>query len=191
MADLTETQLTSETVYEGKLLQVYRDEVRLPDGRTSIREYIRHPGAAVMIPILENGNLVMERQFRYPLGKELWELPAGKIDPGESPLESARRELLEETGYRGSAFTKVGVLHPCIGYSNEVIHIYIVEGLTFHREQQDKDEFVETFELGLDAALEAVRTGRITDAKSMVGVLWGEKFFRNEWAPAAADIREG
>jgi len=191
MADLTETQLTSETVYEGKLLQVYRDEVRLPDGRTSIREYIRHPGAAVMIPILENGNLVMERQFRYPLGKELWELPAGKIDPGESPLESARRELLEETGYRGSAFTKVGVLHPCIGYSNEVIHIYIVEGLTFHREQQDKDEFVETFELGLDAALEAVRTGRITDAKSMVGVLWGEKFFRNEWAPAATDIRGG
>lgn len=190
MADLTETQLTSETVYEGKLLQVYRDEVRLPDGRTSIREYIRHPGAAVMIPMLENGNLVMERQFRYPLGKELWELPAGKIDPGESPLDSARRELLEETGYRGSTFTKVGVLYPCIGYSNEVIHIYMVEGLTLHREQQDKDEFVETFELGLDAALEAVRTGRITDAKSMVGVMWGEKFYRNDWQPVAADIRE-
>ncbi|MEJ2050966.1 MAG: NUDIX hydrolase [Calditrichota bacterium] len=190
MADLTEKQLTSEKVYEGKLLHVYRDEVRLPDGRTSIREYIRHPGAAVMVPFLDNGNLIMERQFRYPLREELWELPAGKIDPGESPLESAKRELQEETGYRGETFTRVGILHPCIGYSNEVIYIYMVEGLTFHRDQQDKDEFVETFEIDLDDALEAVRTGRITDAKSMVGVLWGEKFYRSEWPVASAEVRE-
>ncbi len=183
MAELTEKQLASTNVFDGVLLHVYRDEVTLPDGRTSIREYIKHPGAAVMVPILENGDIVMERQYRYPLGRELVELPAGKIDHGEDPIESARRELLEETGYEGDWFTKVGILHPCIGYSDEVIHIYIVEGLTFHQEQQDKDEFIETFTLPFNEALDAVKTGEITDAKSMVGILWAEKYVSGEWKP--------
>ncbi|HKJ68238.1 MAG TPA: NUDIX hydrolase [bacterium] len=183
MTELTEKQLTSTSVFDGVLLHVYRDEVELPDGRTSIREYVKHPGASVMVPLLDTEDIVLERQYRYPLGRELVELPAGKIDQGEDPIESARRELLEETGYEGDRFTKIGILHPCIGYSDEVIHIYIVEELTFHREQQDKDEFIETFTLPFDEALDAVRTGEITDAKSMVGILWAEKYVRNIWKP--------
>jgi len=189
MADLREKQLRSDKVFSGVLLHVYKDEVELPDGRTSIREYIKHPGAAVMIPVLENGNLVLERQYRYPVGKEMWELPAGKIDAGEDPVESARRELLEETGYQAGLLTRLGKLHPGIGYSNEVIYIYIAERLTFHEEQQDHDEFIETFELRLDDALEAVRTGKITDAKTSVSIFWAEKYLNGEWASEQEESR--
>ncbi len=184
MDRLTEKQLTSENVFDGVLLDVYRDEVELPDGRTSVREYIKHPGAAVMIPVLDNGDILFERQYRYPLGKALYELPAGKIDPGEDALQSARRELLEETGYEGASFTKLGELNPCIGYSDEVIHIYLVEGLAFHGQQQDQDEFIHTFKLSLRDALEYIRTGKITDAKTMVSVFWIEKYMTGEWSPA-------
>lgn len=134
-----------------------------------------------MIPILPNGNLVMERQFRYPVGEEMWELPAGKIDEGEDPVESARRELLEETGYGAKKLTALGKLHPGIGYSNEVIYIYAAEDLTFHAEQQEHDEFIETFELSLDKALGAIRSGKITDAKTMVSIFWAEKYLNGEW----------
>lgn len=181
MADLTEKQLSTQNVFDGVLLHVFKDKVKLPDGSTSIREYIKHPGAAVMIPIMENGNIVFERQYRYPLGMELMELPAGKIDAGENPVDSARRELLEETGYEANSLKKLGKLHPCIGYSDEVIHIYMAEELTFHEEQQDKDEFIETFEMTLADALESVRTGKITDAKTMIGLFWAEKYLSGEW----------
>ncbi|MCF7804588.1 MAG: NUDIX hydrolase [Candidatus Marinimicrobia bacterium] len=183
MADLTETQLSSEKVFSGVLLHVYKDEVELPDGGKSIREYIKHPGASVMIPVLNNGDLVMEKQFRYPVGEEMWELPAGKIDEGEDSGESAYRELLEETGYEAGNLIRLGKLHPGIGYSNEIIHIYVAEDLTFHEEQQDHDEFIETFTLSLNEALDAVRSGKITDAKSMVGIFWAEKYLNGEWKP--------
>ena len=182
MTQLTESQVESAKVFDGVLLQVYKDRVVLPDGRESVREYIRHPGAAVMIPLLKTGELIMERQYRYPLRQELLELPAGKIDAGEDPVESARRELLEETGYRGGRFTRLGVVHPCIGYSDEVIYIYLVENLTFHSERQDKDEFIETFRIGLQDAVEGIRAGRITDGKTITGIYWAEKLVRNEWA---------
>ncbi|MBD3276032.1 MAG: NUDIX domain-containing protein [Candidatus Marinimicrobia bacterium] len=181
MADLTEKQLSTSNVFDGVLLHVYRDEVKLRDESTSIREYIKHPGAAVMIPILENGNIVFERQYRYPLGMELLELPAGKIDDGEEPVDSARRELLEETGYEAKSLKKLGKLHPCIGYSDEVIYIYLAQDLIFHEEQQDKDEFIETFEMTLAGALEGVRTGKITDAKTMISLFWAEKYLSGDW----------
>ena len=183
MSDLAEKQLHSENVFDGVLLHVYQDQVELPNGRESIREYIKHPGASVMIPLTENGEVILERQYRYPLGRELIELPAGKIDPGEDPLESARRELEEETGYSGGQFVRLGKLNPCIGYSDEVIYIYLVTDLTFVEERQDTDEFIETFRLPLDDALEAVRTGEITDAKTMIGLFWAEKYVNEKWSP--------
>ncbi len=181
MTDLVEERLDSEQVFDGVLLHVCRDSVKLPDGRESVREYIRHPGAAVMIPVLENGHLVMERQYRYPLGMELLELPAGKIDAGEDPMESARRELLEETGYHAGRLTRLGKLHPCIGYSDEVIHIFLAGELTFQQEQQDKDEFIETFEISLEDALAGIRSGTITDSKTITGIFWAEKLRSGEW----------
>ncbi len=181
MSDLLEKQQSTENVFDGVLLHVYRDKVELPDGGTSVREYIKHPGAAVTIPILENGNIVFERQYRYPLGMELLELPAGKIDKGESAEDSAKRELLEETGYEAKQLTALGKLHPCIGYSDEVIYIYLAEELTFHTEQQDNDEFIETFEMSLEDSMEGIRTGKITDAKTIISLFWAEKYLYGNW----------
>jgi len=127
--DLTEHPISSEVVYDGKLLHVRRDKVRLPDGAVAEREYVRHPGAVLIIAVLENGELVMERQFRYPLRRDMIELPAGKIDPGEPPLETAKRELLEETGYAASGWRHLATIHLAIGYSDEHIEIFLAEGL--------------------------------------------------------------
>lgn len=181
MSDLQEKQLTTENVFDGVLLHVHRDEVELPNGHQTVREYIKHPGASVMIPVTNDGQIIFERQYRYPLQMELIELPAGKIDPGEDPLVTARRELEEETGYVGESFVELGLLHPCIGYSNEVIYIYLVKNLTFTEEQQDKDEFIETFQMSLDDALNAVRTGEITDAKTIISLFRAEKYLNGEW----------
>src|ERR1035437_5454818 len=123
--------LSSEAVFDGCLLKVRSDVVRLPDGSESVREHIAHPGAVVMIAILENGKLLFERQFRYPLGQVFLDLPAGKIDPGEPPLDTARRELREETGYRAKSWRHLGTMHPCIGYSNERIEIFLSQGLSY------------------------------------------------------------
>jgi len=188
MSDLREKQLTTENVFDGVLLHVYRDEVELPNGHHTVREYIKHPGAAVMIPITDDGQIIFERQFRYPLDMELIELPAGKIDPGEDALDSAKRELEEETGYVGETFIDLGLLHPCIGYSDEVIYIYLVKNLTFVEEQQDKDEFIETFEMSLGEALDAVRSGQITDAKTIISLFRAEKYLTGEWEESEASI---
>lgn len=173
--DLTETRISSETVFQGNLLHVKRDLVRLPDGSETGREYIVHPGAVLVIPLLDNGRIVMERQFRYPLGKSFIELPAGKIDPGEDPLVTGKRELLEETGYSAEAWQYVTALHPCIGYSNEVIHIYLARGLREGDHQRDHDETLEVFSLGLSEAMEMVARGEITDAKTVIALFWAEK----------------
>jgi len=181
MGVLAEKTLSTEQIFDGVLLKVYRDEVELPDGRASVREYIRHPGAAVMIPVREDGSIVFERQYRYPVGAEMVELPAGKIDPGESPQQSAERELLEETGYRGGQFISLGKLHPGIGYSDEQIFIYLVTDLEYHQENQDSDEFIETFEWSLEEGLEAIRTGVITDAKTIIALFRAEKYLDGSW----------
>jgi ADP-ribose pyrophosphatase len=184
--DLTERQLSSETVYHGKLLQVKRDEVMLPNGGRSAREYIVHPGAVVIIPLLDNGDILLERQFRYPLGRDFVELPAGKIDPGESELDCAQRELLEETGYTATDWQYLTTVYPCIGYSDERLVYYLAKGLTYSGHRPDDDEFLEIFQLPVAEAIESVRNGGICEVKTITGLFWLEKVLHGVWSGEAA-----
>ncbi|MFH1493417.1 MAG: NUDIX hydrolase [Pseudomonadota bacterium] len=181
-SDLTEKQLSSQTVYRGGLLHVKEDRVQLPNGQSARREYILHPGAVVIIPLLANGQVVMERQFRYPLNRDLYELPAGKLDAGETALLCGQRELLEETGYSAANWRYVATIHPCIGYSNESMSLFLAQDLTEGVHQRDGDEFLEVFTVSLSEALEWVRIGRITDVKTVIGLFWAEKIL-NGWLP--------
>jgi ADP-ribose pyrophosphatase len=170
-AHLIETRIASEDVFDGSLLHVKRDTVRLPDGKIATREYIAHPGAAMIIPRLPDGMLLMERQFRYPHHRVFIEFPAGKIDAGEQPTATAARELLEETGYTAARWAHIGTLHPLITYSTERIEIYLADELTFVGARLDAGEFVETFTVTLDEALKWLDRGEITDVKTMLGLL--------------------
>ena len=173
---LLESCIDTETVFKGKLLEVRRDRVRLPDGQEATREYIVHPGAVVILALLGNGNLLFERQFRYPVGKVFLELPAGKIDPGEDILETARRELQEETGHCAANWRRLGVLHPCIGYSNERIEIFLAREVTcLGTPRLDPGEFLDVVELSPAAAQEAVWDGEITDGKTIAALYWLNK----------------
>ncbi|MQY51147.1 NUDIX hydrolase [Rhodocyclus tenuis] len=182
---LHEEPLASEQVFAGRLLDVRRDRVRLPDGSESVREYVRHPGAVVIVAELPNGELLFERQFRYPLHRVFLELPAGKIDAGEDILATAQRELREETGHVADAWLHLGVMHPCIGYSNERIEIFLARGVRRVGEQQlDAGEFLDVLSLSFAAAVEAVASGEITDAKTITAL------FRAALSPSApADWR--
>ena len=170
---LIESEIDSETVFSGALLEVRKDRVRLPNGKESLREYIVHPGAVVILAFLDNGRLLFERQFRYPLRRVFLELPAGKIDPGEAILDTARRELLEEAGYVASDWEYIGVMHPCIGYSDERIEIFAARGLHLAAEiQLDHNEFLEVVEVTPEDAKAAVWNGQITDAKTISALYW-------------------
>lgn len=164
---LCERALGSEQVFDGVLLKVWRDRVKLPGGGESVREYVRHPGAVVVVARLQDGTLLLERQFRYPLGRAFLEFPAGKIDPGEDVLDCAKRELREETGYEASAWRYVGVMHPCIGYSDERIEIFVADGLSHVGHAWDEGEFLEVLNWPVQAVEAAIHAGRITDAKTI------------------------
>ncbi|MDE2366888.1 MAG: NUDIX hydrolase [Betaproteobacteria bacterium] len=179
--DLTEEPVSSLSVYDGDLLHVRVDRARLPGGKIAVREYITHPGAVVIIPLLANGDLVLERQHRYPLHRDFYELPAGKIDSGEDPLACAKRELLEETGYTAKSWRYITTLHPCIGYSDEKLIYYLAEELAFEGASPDDGEHMEVFTLSLATALEWIKEGKITDNKSVSGLFWAEKLLRGEW----------
>lgn len=173
---LLESMVSTERVFEGVLLKVNKDEVLLPNGKHSIREYISHPGAVVIMGFLDNGNLLFERQYRYPLRQVFLELPAGKIDPGEDILATAQRELLEETGYVAGEWRYVGVMHPCIGYSDERIEIFSAHGLRHTGDRQlDHNEFLDVVELSPAAAKDAVWNGEITDSKTITALYWLER----------------
>ena len=174
--DLTEHFVAGGLVYDGELLKVRRDEVRLPNGRHAAREYIRHPGAVAIVPIFDDGRVLLERQFRYPHGREFIELPAGKLDPGEAPLVSAQRELLEETGYVAGEWTRLGVIHTAIAYTDEAITVFLARRLELRERKLDDGEFLEVFTVAFDEAIAMVRDGRITDAKSVAGLLWMKSF---------------
>ena len=178
--DLKETCLESAVMYEGSFLRLCKDNVRLPDGAVSSREYITHPGAVAVLAILDNGNLVMERQFRYAPQREFIELPAGKIDHGEDILLTAQRELLEETGYVAREWIHLTTAWPCIGYADERMEYFIARGLTHQGSSLDHGEFLEVLELSLPEAIEWVRLGKINDSKTIVGLFWLEKYL-NDW----------
>ena len=180
-ADLTESTLSTEPVYTGKLLHVHRDGVRLPDGNESVREWVDHPGAVIVVGVLDNGKLLFERQYRYPLRRVFLELPAGKIDRGEHELDTARRELREETGYRAKTWRHIATMHPCIGYSNERIEIFFAHGLSYVGHELDHGEFLEVIEMSLTDALLAVRDGEITDGKTIAALMWADKVFSGVW----------
>lgn len=175
-AHLVESEIASETVFKGLLLEVRKDRVLLPNGKESLREYIVHPGAVVVLAFLDNGNLLFERQFRYPLRRVFLELPAGKIDPGEPILDTARRELLEETGYVAATWEHLGVMHPCIGYSDERIEIFAARELHLAGEKQlDHNEFLDVIEISPEEAKAAVFRGEISDAKTIAALYWLER----------------
>lgn len=177
--DLEEHCLSSEIIASGGMLTVKRDQVRLPNGHHSQREYVLHPGAVVVVPLLQNGNIVVERQFRYPLHQTFIELPAGKIDAGEDILRTGQRELLEETGYTANEWIKLGHQHPCIGYSNEVIHMYLARNLQSGEHQRDDDECLDVFEIHMGTALQMIQNGEITDGKTIVALFFAAQYLRD------------
>lgn len=173
MSDLTETCLSSEPLVEGVLLEAFRDEVRLPDGGRSVREWIDHPGAAAIVPLLDDGRTLLVKQFRYPPRQTFLEVPAGKLDePGEDPGEVAARELEEETGWRAGRFEKVGAAYPCIGYSNEIIHVFTAHDLERGSQDLADGEFVKVVEMPFREALARARNGDLKDMKTVTALVY-------------------
>ena len=179
--ELQEKRLSTETVFKGRLLHVIRDEVELPDGSITSREGILHPGAVVVIPFLDNETIIMERQYRYMPDKVFLELPAGKLDPGEDQLSCGKRELLEETGYTARDWRFLTTLYPAIGFADEQMGLYAARGLALQETDRDSDEFLEVIEVKLKDALDLIKRGVISDAKTMVGLFWAEKFVSGQW----------
>lgn len=180
---LKEVKVDGETAYEGHFLKVQRDTVRLPDGKTSKREYIRHPGAVVILPLFDDGSILLERQFRYPLNDVFIEYPAGKIDPNEDPLECAKRELQEETGYTAHEWQFVCTIHNAIAYSDEHLDIFLARGLIAGESKLDEGEFLETFKATVPEMLGWIREGKVTDVKTVIGTFWLEKILAGQWKP--------
>ena len=170
--DYAETELTSRLVYDGKMLKVHEDSVRTPDGKTARREWVAHPGAVIIIALLDEATVIMERQFRYALRRHFYELPAGKIEPGEQPLATAQRELLEECGFTATEWRHLATLHPCVGYSDERFELYLARGLHHVGRELDEGEFLDVVPMAVDEVLRGIRDGRITDVKAVAGVAW-------------------
>ncbi len=180
MSDLKETRISSEKKFSGRLLDLFLDQVELPNGETSTREWIDHPGAVCLIPILPDGDICLIRQFRYGPRDVFIEIPAGKLDPGEDPLDCAHRELEEETGFKTNKLTFLTNIYPAIGFSNEKMWMYLAEDLEKTAHNLDHDEFIELCPTPLDDALEWVWSGKITDVKTVIGILWAEKLLRRK-----------
>ncbi len=188
MADnhLREIRQSRQEILKGSFLHAFRDTVTLPDGTTTHREFIVHPGAVMVIPLLidEDGSVrvVLERQFRYPVGRVMVEFPAGKLEANEPLLHCAKRELMEETGYRATQWARAGVLHPVISYSTEYIDIWFARGLTLGERKLDSGEFLDVITAKPDELLQWCRDGRVTDAKTLTGVLWLQNFLSGAWS---------
>ena len=183
---LSEKKLSSTELFKGRLLHAFRDEVSLPNGAVATREYVVHPGAVMVVPLLEDATgkleVVLERQFRYPLGRVMIEFPAGKLDPGEDCFASAQRELLEETGYSATQWAHAGVLHPLIAYSTEFIDIWFARGLRAGHRQLDEGEFLEVMTASPAQLLEFCRDGMVTDGKTLTAALWLQNVLSGAWS---------
>lgn len=178
---LHETLQSRETLFEGRFLTARRDTVSLPDGGSASREYVVHPGAVVVIPFLDPERIVLERQYRYPVGRVMTEFPAGKLDAGEDPLVCAQRELLEETGYTAGQWAHVGAMHLAIAYSTEIIHIYAAKDLRAGQRKLDEGEFLDVFTASVTEFLENCRNGAVTDAKTLSCALWLQNIQSGVW----------
>ena len=181
---LKESKIEGQLAYDGSFLKVQRDTVRLPDGKPTVREYIRHPGAAVILPLFDDGTVLLERQYRYPNDRVFIELPAGKLDPNESALACAKRELFEETGYTAKEWHFLCTIHNAIAYSDEHLEIFLARGLTEGERKLDEGEFLDVVKMPLSELLERVRQGEVTDVKTMIGAFWIDKIVSGQWQPA-------
>jgi len=180
-AHLQEQLLRREKLLEGRFLQVLRDTVRLPDGGESYREYIQQPGAVAIVPLLDDGRVVLERQYRHPVGRVMVEFPAGKLHTGEDPLLCAQRELLEETGYTAREWAHAGTMHPCIGYADESIGIWFARGLTLGERRLDEAEFLDVITATPAQLLDWCRQGQVTDGKTLSCALWLQNVLSGDW----------
>jgi len=180
-AHLREHKVSSQELLRGHFLHAFRDTVRLPDGREALREYVRHPGAVMIVAQLEDGRLVLERQYRYPVQSVMLEFPAGKLDAGEASLACAQRELLEETGYSAASWAKAGVMHPVISYSTEFIDVWFAKDLTAGERKLDAGEFLDVFTASPAELLQWCRDGQVTDAKTLAGALWLQNVLSGTW----------
>jgi ADP-ribose pyrophosphatase len=178
---LSEQTLQREELLRGHFLHALRDTVQLPDGSQATREYIVHPGAVMVVPILDDGSLVLERQYRHPMAQVMLEFPAGKLDAGGAPWTCGRRELLEETGYTAREWARAGVLHPVIAYSTEFIEVWFARGLELHERRPDAGEFLEVFHASQEQLMAWCRDGQITDAKTLIGALWLQNWRAGTW----------
>ena len=183
--NLTETRISSESLFQGNFLHVLRDQVSLPDRTVAFREYVVHPGAVMVIPLLTRNDgelmVVMERQFRYPVGRVMIEFPAGKLDSGETTFNCAQRELLEETGYSALEWARAGVMHPVIAYSTEFIEIWFARGLSAGPQSLDEGEFLEVFTVTPAQLMQWCRDGQVTDAKTLAGAMWLQNYLSDAW----------
>jgi len=175
MSTLKENKISSKIIYQGRLLDVRIDEVSLPNGNTSTREWIKHPGAVCIIPRLPDNRIALIRQYRYPVKKEMIELPAGKLEENENPEACAKREMEEEIGYRTEKLTLLTHFHPAVGFADEIMGLYLAESLVKTAPNQDEDEFLELMPTPLDEALKMIWEGKIIDAKTIIGLLWAER----------------
>ncbi len=184
-AHLIETKASSREVFKGKFLHAFVDHVTLPDGGQATREYVVHPGAVMVIPLLQDAQgawrVVLERQFRYPIGEVMVEFPAGKLDAGESVFSCARRELLEETGYSAGEWARAGKMHPVIAYSTEFIDVWFARGLSAGAQKLDAGEFLEVFTATPAELLQWCLQGQVTDAKTLAGALWLQNWLAGNW----------
>lgn len=189
---LIETQTSSQEVLKGVFLHAFRDTVRLPDGQSATREYVVHPGAVMVIPLLTDAQgqlrVVLERQFRYPVGQTMIEFPAGKLDAGESVHVCAQRELREETGYSASQWARAGVMHPVIAYSTEFIDIWFARDLTLGERKLDQGEFLDVFSATPQELLQWCFEGKVTDAKTLAGALWLQNVLSGAWSLDWIDV---
>ena len=170
--NLIEKKISSEDVFDGVLLHVKRDTVELPNGHIAPREWIKHPGASAVVPILPNNDIIMVKQYRYPVGRVTLEIPAGKLDvEGEDPLVCAERELSEETGFTAGRIWKLTTIATTVGFSNEWIHLYAAEDLKPGKQHPDDDEFINYIKIPLKEAVKMIEEGKIFDSKSIIAIL--------------------
>ena len=178
--ELNEKTLASELAFDGVLLKLYRDEVEVQNGGTSIREMVHHPGGAAVVALDGEGNVYLEHQFRYPYHKVVTEIPAGKLEPGEDPADAIRRELKEEIGAEAGRWDALGYIMPSVGYTDEMLYLYLARDLTFGSTHWDEDEALEIFKLPFAEALARAADGRINDAKTLAALFRAEKLMREE-----------